>query len=79
MLVSPKIHAFHKQTINMKTTNWYLQTKDRMHCFLIKIESENTTRCTFNENMAMKFVSKQDALKFSLENKIAKQFKPIEL
>lgn len=63
----------------MKTTNWYLQNTEWMNCFLKKIESEKTIRCTFNENMAMKFISKQDALKFILENKIAKQFKPIEL
>ena len=63
----------------METTNWYLEITPRMHCFLKKIESDNTLRCTFDRSSAMKFNSKKDALQFSIDNKIETVFKPFKL
>lgn len=72
------MHFTNKQN-NMKTTNWYLQSKKRFFSLLYKIETEQVYRCTFNENWAIKFTTKKDALKYSKEHKIEKMFKPIEL
>lgn len=62
-----------------KNNKFYLEVKEQRGGLLTKVESENSTICTYNPNFALNFSSKYFAKKFINKNNLNKQFRVIQL